>query len=225
MELFKFIEDTENVYSVSNYGRIRNNTTDYILKPFITERGYFQVAIQFSSRPKRITIDVHRLVARHFIENPLCKPYVNHIDGNKLNNYSTNLEWVTPKENNNHAVKLGLIKSGEGSYLAKLSEKDVLTIIDLLREGQRNIDIARLYGVEHNTIDDIRCNRTWRYIERDPIPGNGPKKKLVEEDIFTIREMFLKGFSNRKIGGIFGVAPATIDQIRKGNTWKGVGIK
>ena len=134
MELFKFIEDTEQIYSVSNHGNIRNNTTEYILKPFITERGYLQVNIAFSSRPKRITIDVHRLVARAFVENPYNKPYVNHKDGNKLNNIAVNLEWVTPKENNDHAVSIGLIKSGEDSYLAKLTEDDVLEIIELLKQ-------------------------------------------------------------------------------------------
>lgn len=53
---------------------------------------------------------VHRLVAMAFCENnnPEDKTTVDHIDGDKLNNDASNLEWVTPKENAQRAVKNGL---------------------------------------------------------------------------------------------------------------------
>lgn len=221
-EIFKVIPDTENLYSISNLGNVRNNVTNYILNPFLTDRGYLQVSIGFSSRDKRITVNVHKLVARAFVENPKSLPFVNHIDGVKTNNMASNLEWVTPSENNEHAVKMGLIKSGEDCYLHVLTEKDVLEIIEHLKAGKRNIDLARIYNVAHNTIDDIRCNRTWRYIERSPILGNGPVKKITAEDIPVIRSMIANGCKDKEISLQFGVAPATINQIRRGNTWKNV---
>lgn len=60
---------------------------------------------------------VHRIVAEVFVPNPQNKSYVNHKDGNKLNNCASNLEWVTLKENSQHAVETGLIKTGKDSHM------------------------------------------------------------------------------------------------------------
>lgn len=51
----------------------------------------------------------HRIVAEHFVDNPHHLPEVNHIDGNKKNNFYLNLEWVTRKQNCEHASQTGLI--------------------------------------------------------------------------------------------------------------------
>ena len=101
-EIWRKIENYPK-YSVSNLGRVRNDTTGHILTPFlIGKKGnqYFAVDLY----PKR-NVRVHRLVASAFIPNPDNKPEVNHIDGNHFNNSVLNLEWVTGSENCIHAYR------------------------------------------------------------------------------------------------------------------------
>lgn len=85
----------------------------------INNRGYKTVCF------KNTTYMVHRLVAEGFVKNPnpLTKKYVNHIDGNKLNNQAENLEWVTIKENNDHARQIGLWTQPVG-YKIKYSSQE-----------------------------------------------------------------------------------------------------
>lgn len=98
----------EGNYAISNFGNIKNTKTNRILKLRKNYRGYLKTNISISG--KLITVFPHRLVAETFIQNPLNKSQVNHIDGNKQNNYVKNLEFCTPSENMKHAYKIGLNK-------------------------------------------------------------------------------------------------------------------
>ena len=114
---WKPIEGYEGLYEVSNLGNIKslnyNKTGEKrILKPCKTRIGYLQVHLYKNS--KIYTKLVHRLVAETFIPNPENKPQVNHIDGNKQNNAISNLEWCTPKENQQHAWNTELHKPLKG---------------------------------------------------------------------------------------------------------------
>ena len=76
------------------------------MKPSRSSSGYLHVQLYIDG--KSFTKLIHQLVAEAFIENPDNKPDVNHIDGNKLNNNVSNLEWVTKSENIRHSLRTGL---------------------------------------------------------------------------------------------------------------------
>ena len=117
-EEFKEIEGTQGNYILSNYGYIirksykiktKNNRVFTVSQKIIFQHkgnnGYYRLSY---AGKRNFT---HILVAIYFIYNPdpINKTQVNHIDGNKENNRADNLEWVTPKENGEHASKYGLI--------------------------------------------------------------------------------------------------------------------
>lgn len=113
MEVWRDIPGLEGVYQVSSIGNVKRIKTrsgkecDRPLKYWVLHSGYALYTLTYNG--KRIRTCAHRLVALAFIPNPDNKPYVNHKDGNKLNNSVENLEWVTASENTVHAIKTGLI--------------------------------------------------------------------------------------------------------------------
>jgi hypothetical protein len=94
-------------YSISNYGRIKNNKTNRILKLQVNHKGYYKVNISINNKIK--TVFPHRLVAQYFLQNPNNYNVVNHKDCNKLNNLYSNLEWCTLQYNSQHASDNGLL--------------------------------------------------------------------------------------------------------------------
>ena len=119
-KIWKDIKGYEGLYQISNFGEVislnyNHTKTKKLLKPQKNKNGYLHVNIGGKC------ISIHRLVAEAFILNPDNKKYVNHKDCNKQNNFVSNLEWNTAKENTQHAVKNKLI-----SYNTKLKKKSCL---------------------------------------------------------------------------------------------------
>jgi hypothetical protein len=127
-----------------------------VLNPFISNSGY--KTIKFGSKHRYI----HRLVAENFIknENP-DKNFVNHKDGNKLNNNVENLEWCTRQENHDHARKNKLISFGEKKYNASLTNENVKEIRRLAQKGFSHNELAKKFKVRSETIR--RVVRRERY--------------------------------------------------------------
>lgn len=100
------IEGFEN-YAITEDGKVWSfRGKGKWLKPQNNGIGYLYVGL--CKDGIRYNKSVHRLVAEAWIPNPEEKSDVNHIDGNKINNHFSNLEWATHSENTQHAWKNGL---------------------------------------------------------------------------------------------------------------------
>ena len=167
-EVWKDIKGLEGKYMISNIGRVYSfpknkgiNRTVKVLK--ILNQRYSFVNLYYNHKLKRCS--VHRLVAIAFIEKVNGKESVNHIDGNRYNNTYTNLEWVTPKENTNHAINNNLINSrGVNNGFSKFTEKDIRDIFKLKKSGISAIAIAKTYNVDKSCIHRILCRKTYNDI-------------------------------------------------------------
>lgn len=112
-EIWKDITGYNGKYRISNLGNVMsknylNTGADKLLSLKKHHSGYLLVRLCAGSRKLQTNRTVHSLVAEAFLQNPHNKPCVNHIDGNKENNRLDNLEWVTYKENDQHAIRTGL---------------------------------------------------------------------------------------------------------------------
>ncbi|WP_436945636.1 NUMOD4 domain-containing protein [Staphylococcus xylosus] len=112
-EEWKQIKGYEDLYEISNSGRVWTCRSKRIMKPGVDNYGYRYVHL---CDGKSKSYKVHRLVALHFIPLVEGKEIVNHIDENRKNNCFSNLEWCTYKHNANHGTKnTRMVKSRETS--------------------------------------------------------------------------------------------------------------
>ena len=172
-EIWKDISGYEGRYKVSNLGNVKSlkyfhHNKEALLVGGI-KHGYRQVILAKEYKVKYKS--VHRLVAEAFIPNPCNKPQINHIDGNKLNNNVSNLEWCTQKENQEHAYRIGLQKSistKKNKYSKKIKQYDLynnyLEKYDAIHEAARinNLnpgDISKCCQMKRKQVGGY----IWRY--------------------------------------------------------------
>lgn len=155
--IWRDIKNFEGRYKVSNTGLVMSYDSLHpnpltggfslkkgrILKSW-AERGYQRVGLSVGNK-KHKYIYVHRLVAYAFLESVSGKIFVNHKDGNPLNNNIINLEWCTPKENVSHSIKV-LNRQGKNCkpVVCSVSERSFQSIKDAKNQLNLKINITTL---------------------------------------------------------------------------------
>lgn len=178
MVKWRKIKEFEN-YQVSNDGRIRNKNTKKVLKPWI-RNGYYSITLRKDS--KSFTKNIHKIVGITWLKKTLNSNFINHIDGNKLNNKLENLEFVTPKQNTKHAIDNNLTKPNVKKVKQYTKDGIFLKEFASIKEAEGKT------GVSNKHIGSVcRGKRkttggyVWKYSDDIEINIQIPKGKKIKE--------------------------------------------
>ena len=146
MEIWKDVVGYEGHFMVSESGKVKSLDRKYKrsdgsiypvagkeLTPFISNAGYKRIALRKNGKPMKYS--VHRLVAEAFLPREEGRDFVNHLDGDKLNNHYSNLEWVSMIENNCHRFN-------------KINTTSRYTGVTWIKAKQRYVSVMQINGVQ-----------------------------------------------------------------------------
>ncbi len=188
--VWKDIIGYDDMYAVSNFGEViskertvaihsgaKRKIKSRTIKQSIDANGYPYVNLWKDNKGK--TIRVHILVATAFVEKQNKTFVVNHKDGDKKNNFFLNLEWISQKENVNHAFNNGLASgSNTGRFGADHNNpkcgKIVMPCGDLL-VFKSQADLCREFGLNRSGISRVMLgtqshHKMWRpFLKQDKL--------------------------------------------------------
>ena len=227
-----FEPDIESIYSVSNYGRVRNDKRNYIISQETSRNGYKRVKLYYSNSNCKSYL-VHSLVASYFckIRDDRCTSNIHHIDNDPSNNMYYNLVWVSVKEH----MKLHDNEShynpryGEDCTTAKHTNAEVCKLCEFIKSNPliSNKEISNLFDFTANEISSIRCGLRWRRISsKYNITNlkniNRKVGKYSDDTIHEVCKMIQEGKSNKEIELITNMSGDSISNIRHGNSHRNI---
>jgi hypothetical protein len=157
-------------YEVSNTGEVRSWNTQRggwasspsLMKKKLNKKvGYYNVGITYDDGVQK-TRYVHRLVAEAFLgyrDNSL----VRHLNDDRLDNRVENLAWGTQRQNMSDAILNGKLPTGTKCSKSVLSERDIILIARMDKEGLTRATIARIIGVHVGIINSLLRGKTYKY--------------------------------------------------------------
>lgn len=143
-----------NGYYIDSNGDIYSNKKGYLiqLKPYTDSQGHYKMIKLITNNGKRKNYLIHRLVAEHYIDNPMNLPEVNHKDNDMKNNQADNLEWCSRQYNLEQSYKTMSPKRNFKRcvlYFNNTKIKEFDSILEASIYGQRKYNLSR-YSLERN---------------------------------------------------------------------------
>jgi hypothetical protein len=102
------LENISDCYYIDENMNVINVNTGHIKTQTLGKRGYYYVSLNEKVTNRQVKVYMHKIISLAFLGN-IPHEAVNHMDGNKLNNDVSNLEYCTLKYNTQHAFRTGLI--------------------------------------------------------------------------------------------------------------------
>lgn len=181
MERIIEYENIKQIYTIDEYGNIKNINSGKYLKYAVTTAGYYTVGLQNNDNSRK-TYYIHILVAETFLDKPIYAEQVNHIDKNRSNNHISNLEWCTQIENLEHQFNntntpvlaktnssWGKVSKGSENGMSKINEEQCHYICKMLSEGYSRREIVNLcdFYVTYDIVRFIHQRKRWKHISKD----------------------------------------------------------
>lgn len=191
-----------------------------------TPKGYVLITLHKNGKKHRMLF--HRVIAEVFCENSENKPQVNHKNGIKNDNRSSNLEWVTSKENHHHArcvLNRGFAKGSEKSDIPD----DTIRLALKLRyfSNKKMKEISEELGLPISTLSGVFSGKTWKHIfkEMNIQKMKRHSTRLSLDDIKYIRETAKPELRNYGVvAEKFKITRSLVYNIVKNKIYKEVGV-